>query len=501
MKKIAVSLFLVLTLAVSVFCIGASAASSEFIDSADITATVNEDGTVTVTEKWQVTYIGASDYFYRNIDIYSADNGMTLIQKYGEVKDVSVMIDGKSAPEAEGINTFFFAKAENGKSYVISINCPSAQTTREYQITYTLTDALKKDGKDAVFAYMVIGKEFLYTSNNVQVTVRLPETVKDEDIRIYDSTHETATNGTVVFEKVNRVYDTYGISVACDKDCFDSGALIRYSAAAAGLSKAGSFVVKALPYVIAVILAVVIVLFVLMPARLVRIPREKNVKKLMKNAKEDTVYTLPEGITACEGYKMLSPVSRTAPKASAKKVPALFAMAVLECMENGYIIPDGDKLIVGTPSQNVPAYIMSVLNFLKTFAEDKNDRYVIDDKFAAKVEAECMARYDVMANYLATFYSLIRGADASFFRKNENKECYESVYALKVKASQVKHKPNFAQCMGSVLSGSKTSDAEIFSMLYSSTAPDKMFAKGGRTGETALCQALSAMYGVYAKSK
>ena len=501
MKKFICLLILIFVLTASLSGIYAGAAASEFIDSADIVAAVNSDGTVTVTEKWKVSYIGSSDYFYRHIDIYSADSALSLIQKYGEVRDVSVMIDGKNAPETEGINSFTFSKAENGKSYVIAVNCPSAQTSREYQVTYTLTQAVRKDGKDAVFAYMVIGKETPYTSNNVHVTVKFPDTVRDEDIRNDDLSHAPAVNGTVDFQTVNRVYDTYSVSVSCDKDCFESGALVRYSSAAAGLSKAGSFLVSALPYVIAVVLAVVIMLFVLFPARLIRIPRERNVKKIIKNAADDAVYKLPDGVTACEGYKILSPVSRINPKASSKKVPALFAMAVLECMENGYIIPDGDKLIVGTPSQNVPSYIMSVLNFLKTFAKAENDRYVIDAQFAEKVEAECMGRYDVMANYLATFYSLISGADISFFRKNPNKELYEAVYALKIKAAQVKHKPDFAQCMGSVLSGAKTGDAEIFSMLYSSSLPEKMFAKGGRTGETALCKALSSMYGVFVKSK
>ena len=221
----------------------------------------------------------------------------------------------------------------------------------------------------------------------------------------------------------------------------------------------------------------------------------------MKKSQQETVFVLPDGVTACEAYKMLSPASRIAPKKSAKKVPVLFAMAVLECMEAGYIIPDGDNLIVGTPSQSVPAYIMSVLNFLKTFAESENDRYVINENFARKIEAECMSRYDVMANYLATFYSLIKGADVSFFRKNTNKELYESVYALKQAAVKVKHKPSFAQCAERVLSGAKTGEAETFSMLCSSSTSEKMFSGGGRAGEFALCKALSSMYGVYIKSK
>lgn len=498
MKKIILSVILILTLTVSLFGISVSAASSELIDSAVIDAVINTDGTVNVTEKWTVSYITASDCFYRHFDIYSADSALTLVQKYGEIKDVAVKIDGKAVPEADRINAFSFVAAENGKSYVLTVNCPSAQTTREYELSYTMTDSVKKKGGDAIFSYMVLGKEFLYTSNNVQVNVHFPEGA--EEIQPPESTTANGNELTATFVS-ERVYDTFAVEASCDKDVFESGALVSYSTVAEGMSKAGSALVKALPVISVIILIVVIILFVLLPDKLIRLPREKSAKKLLKKAEDGKVYTLPESVTACESFKIVSPVSRINPKASAKKVPALFAMAILECIEKGFIVPDGDKLIVGTPSQPVPTYIMSVLNFLKTFAGTDDDRYVIDKDFADKVNAECMSRYDIMANYLATFYSLIKGADFRFFRNEKNKEAYESIYAVKATASAMKHKSNFAQCMGEVLSGRKTSEAEIFAMLYSSTAPDKMFAKGGRTGESALCEALNAMYNVYIKSK
>ena len=63
MKRYAVIFMLVLALAASVFSINAFAASSEIIDSAVIDAVVNTDGTVSVTEKWTVSYISASDFF------------------------------------------------------------------------------------------------------------------------------------------------------------------------------------------------------------------------------------------------------------------------------------------------------------------------------------------------------------------------------------------------------------------------------------------------------
>ena len=94
MKKI-ICVCAVLILILSVYTFAVSAASSEIIDKADIEMVVNTDGTVNVTEKWTVTYLNASDVFYRNIDIYSSGNGMTLLQKYDEIKERITMIRNK----------------------------------------------------------------------------------------------------------------------------------------------------------------------------------------------------------------------------------------------------------------------------------------------------------------------------------------------------------------------------------------------------------------------
>lgn len=496
MKKTVFSILLIVMILLSVFCIQGSAAPAEVIDSAVIDAVINTDGTVSVTEKWTVSYIGAADNFYRNFDIYSSDSSLTLLQKYDEVKDVSVKIDGNDAPEsATGVNTYSFMKSADGKSYEIAVNCPSAQITREYEISYTLTGALKKKSGDAVFSYMVLGKEFLYTSNNVEVNVHFPEGA--ENIEIPEVVNATTDNLTVKFTS-HRVYDTFSVEAACDNDIFADGALVSYSVAAENITKLRNGITDILPYVICVIAIIAIILFVLIPDRLLRFSTERKALKLMKS---ETNAVLSEGVSACEAYKMLMPASRVRPKATSKKVPVFFAMAVLECIEKGYIVPEDDKLVVGTPNTDTSAYILSVLNFLKTFSEKRGNRYIIDNDFAEKVTAECLSRYDIIANYLATFYGLIPEANSKFFRNNQNKEKYENAYIVKVKASEIKHKPTFAQCMGDVLSGRKTSEPEIFAMLLSSSSADKLFDKGGRSGEKALCEAINAMYKVFVKSK
>ena len=85
--------------------------------------------------------------------------------------------------------------------------------------------------------------------------------------------------------------------------------------------------------------------------------------------------------------------------------------------------------------------------------------------------------------------------------KKENQEFYKSVYALKLRAGEVKHKNSFSECMDLIFAGAKTKDSDVFEMMYSSST-DKVLAKGsGSKGEKELCEALTAIYKVFVKSK
>lgn len=494
MKKSICSLFLFIILVFSVTGFNAAAAATEIIDGAEITVDINTDGTASVSEVWTVSYLGSSDVFYRNFDVYSASGSMSLLENYEEIKDISVKIDGASVIEAEkGVNTY--SVSEKAETLEIAVNCPSSQTTREYTIEYTLTGSLKKVGKQACFSSMLLGDSFVYTSNNVSVNVIFPEGTKG--VRVPDGA-EAAVNGNTASFISKRVFDVFSVEVYADDSVFEEGALVRYSQAKDGLHKAGNLLVSVIPWILAVIGAFLVVILVLLPERLMRIPCERRAGKMMKADGANT--QLPAIITPCTAYKMLCPASRIRPKSSAKKVPVLFGMAILECIENGYIIPDGNDLIVGTPTEKIPEYISSVLNFLKTFSDKKGNKFVIDKSFAEKVSNECTTRYDVITNYLATFYSLIPSAGAKFFRDENNKELYENEFIAKETATHEKHKTDFARALGMVLSGTGVRENSVFSLLFASVS-EKTFASGGRTGEQALCEALQSMYKVYTKSK
>ncbi len=498
MKKLILSLVFIFTLTLSLFVVSAGAFE---IVTTDVDIVLDKDGDAFVTEKWNVSYSEQEALFYRHFDAYSADGTLSLIQKYGEITDVKVKIDGKEIAETAGKNAYTFRneEADGDMCYVLEINCPSANTTREYEISYKLTDSIKQNGKNANFSFMFIGEKFCYTSNNVTVNVIFPEDVNSSDIDIPDGYNAEVKDNKAVFFS-SRVGNTFAVSASCDKEYFNEENLVNYSEAVQKLNELMSGLKKVLPVILVAVGICLVVLFVLLPDRLARISLEKKVRKELK-ADPEKQFVHPEGKTACECYKLLNPSSKTNPVATAKRIPVLFAMAILECMEYGYIIEEDEKLIVGTPRKDVPAYIASVLNFLKSFSTQKGNRYVIDKDFAERVVAECEVKYDLITNYLSTFYSLVEGESLKFFIKKENKEIYKSVYALEKYAEDVKNKPSFSECTDLVLTGSKTTDADVFAMMYAS-ASDKIFAKSsGTKGEKELCEALAAMYRVFIKSK
>lgn len=498
MKKF-VSLAVAVVLLVSALCVQTFAADSMAITSADINAVINKDGTVSVTETWNVEPTNEDKGFCRQIDIYDEGglNEMKLTEKYDEIRDVSVKIDGIDAEESpSGVNTFSFKKSADARRYDINILSPYLNENKTYTIEYTIVGAMKKSGGKAVFAFQFIGKTFLLTANNVTVNVTVPADSASGSLEIPEDSKGIVTGDKTAEFTLKRVYDTMNVELRCDDNVFDENALVSYSAFSAKLKSFSKSIKNVAPFIVFIIAAVVAAVLILNQNKLKRRKLEKEAVQL-----PDGSNTLPEGKTPCEAYKMLVPYSRVSPKATTKKVPLLFALSVLECIDKGYLAVNDSELIVGSPVGEAPAYIISTLNFLKSFCEKKNEKYVINKAFEERVAAECSMHYDVIANYLSTFYNLIPSVDGKFFKDEKNCELYENAYAVKVNAEKLKSKLTFDDCAGSILAGEKSGDAQIFAIMFSSLSGDKLFAKASDSAAGCLAGAIGAMYKVYVKSK
>ena len=89
MKKLILSFVFIFAITVSLFLVSASAFE---IVTTDIDIVLDKSGDAFVTEKWTVAYTDAENLFNRHFDIYSAENTLSLVQKYGEITDVKLNI-------------------------------------------------------------------------------------------------------------------------------------------------------------------------------------------------------------------------------------------------------------------------------------------------------------------------------------------------------------------------------------------------------------------------
>ena len=280
MKKFSAIIFTAVILFVSVFCMNASAMGEFAVAGVSFDAVVNADGTVAVTETWDVEYSETGDGFTRLIDIYDGknSNNMATIEKFESIDDVAVAINGKPVSASKtGNDSFRTGTSSDGSSFSIEIDSPSAAETKQYVITYTLSGAVKKNGSDAEFAYVFLGEAFEFVSNNVSATVTLPDGTAAGDISASDAS--ALTDGNTVSFAPGRVYDTFRVDVRCPAEVFENGALAKYSAVADGLSKAWQLFVDISLWVLVAAAAVVIIVFALYGEKIRRRPLEKAAKK------------------------------------------------------------------------------------------------------------------------------------------------------------------------------------------------------------------------------
>lgn len=489
MKKI-ISVMLAL-LVISIACISVSAASSEAVASVHFDLYPNTDGTLDVTEIWNVEYNGTGEGFTRWID--TNENGLSDIEKYDSITNIAVDVNGSPVSEkSSDINYFKYGTSSDSGSYNIVIVSPSATETKEYKISYTVNGALKRQGKNVCIAYMLIGDTFQYTCNNVTASVHMPQGLAAENAKVNDDA-EVLLNNTTVDYNQGRVYMQFAVNITVPGDMFDTASMPVYSSVKNAFKIAGQTLLDVLYVMIIIVAVIAVIVLALFSEKIKRVSVEQKAKKTT----DTDVASISDGMSACKTYKMLIPYSRVNPKSTSKKIPALFAMAILECIEKEYIVQKDNDLIVGIPDSENDAYIMSVLNFLITFSEKKFNRYVISSDFAEKIKTECMTNYDSITNYLCSFYELIPDMDSKYLKNADNRKLYENNFVLMNTIKKENCKCTFAQGINAVLDGAKTSDKQIFAMMFTG----KVFESSGKSCAAAFADAVSAMYDVFVKSK
>ena len=131
------------------------------VPSADFEVEIRNDGTVHVTENWEVFYKkGFFTRFYK--DIYRT------VPKEEEFdldeSSMKVSIDGKDCTPVDNTTDredYTFHLQESSTAYTVHCFLASKHVTRKYQISYTIRDAVKiVDGEYYLVTFRMIGANF-----------------------------------------------------------------------------------------------------------------------------------------------------------------------------------------------------------------------------------------------------------------------------------------------------------------------------------------------------
>ena len=146
------------------------------VPAADFEVEIKNDGTVHVTENWEVSYTrGDFTRFYK--DIYRT---VPTEETFNLDEDsMKVSIDGKECAPAYNTTdrenyTFFLEKSF--EEYTVHCFLASSHVNRKYQISYTIKDAVKKvDGEYYLVTFRMIGANFPKTVRHVSALYTAPE--------------------------------------------------------------------------------------------------------------------------------------------------------------------------------------------------------------------------------------------------------------------------------------------------------------------------------------
>lgn len=209
MKKIK-RIFITILLVVAFLLIGqtqAKASSSNLnLKNLDFDVNVNDDGSMDVVETWNIKISDTNTLF----KTFKTDS-----KKYSSISDVKVteIINGESK-EFEEIDELmyhvtkdcYYGMMNDDDDFEIAwgVGLDDTTATKQYQISYTVNDAIAKYNDCAELYWQFVGDNFEINADKITGTITLPSKVKKkEDIRVWG--HTEGLNGEIYATELNKV--------------------------------------------------------------------------------------------------------------------------------------------------------------------------------------------------------------------------------------------------------------------------------------------------------
>ena len=186
--------------------ISEAASSSLKLNNLDFAAQINEDGSMEITETWDIEIENTNTLF----KTFKTDN-----TKYSGITDVTVSeITSGAENKFREINQVMYHVTQNcyygmensDRNFEIAwgVGLDDSSATKTYKITYTVEDAIAKYNDYAELYWQFIGEDFEIDAKKITGTIYLPSNANSKDeIKVWGHTQDL--NGEIYATDTNKI--------------------------------------------------------------------------------------------------------------------------------------------------------------------------------------------------------------------------------------------------------------------------------------------------------
>ena len=183
-----------------------SNAGSLYLNNLDFETQINSDGSINVTEKWNID-ISETNTLYK---VFTSDKS-----KYSSITNVKVkeitnnqntnFINSNKWEYHVNKGYYYGTKNQDGDFEIgWGVGLDNSEATREYEISYTVQDAITKYNDYAELYWQFVGEHFEISSKKITGTIYLPSKVQNiEEIKVWGHTKDL--NGTIYATDTNKI--------------------------------------------------------------------------------------------------------------------------------------------------------------------------------------------------------------------------------------------------------------------------------------------------------
>lgn len=178
------------------------------IESAEFNVDFDKDGNAVITESWSIRNINGDMPFFKK----TMDLGIDDIQL------LSIMVDNKKIENKESDSSYGLGCFGKNKSELI-ITKHDDPDEADYKIKYKLLNAIRSEGRRAVFQYIFISKSDQMEIDKVRITVNIPE--KDKKTYAKISCGDLVFDGDCLRCEADDLTDNLGLMIDMPESGFD----------------------------------------------------------------------------------------------------------------------------------------------------------------------------------------------------------------------------------------------------------------------------------------